>query len=236
MGAKKMTKNRRISRGAASHARPRSAKKGRLYDIPHYPQSEEFTSAGACAMMVLKYVNRGFKPKKDEDEEHVIWQEAVSGSVWHGSRHGLAYALAKRGVKPQIVSNVKDEGYEKKLAVFEGINIDTLHASFEEIKKKAKDLNIRESYGIASINSIKKHIDKGMIPIVVVDANALNPKQNIEPSPQWVVVKGYDKDLFYINDPYTDSTVSMEPEQFKEVLGFENEYNVILVPSRKVSK
>ena len=50
------------------------------------------------------------------------------------------------------------------------------------------------------------------------------------------MVKGYDKDLFYINDPYTDSTVSMEPEQFKEVLGFENEYNVILVPSRKVSK
>lgn len=236
MGARKMPRNKSAGKKAAPHARSRPVKRGRIYDIPHYPQSEEFTSAGACAMMVLKYVNRSFKPKKDEDEEHIIWQEAVNGSVWHGSRHGLAYALAKRGVKPQIVSNVKDEGYEKKLAVFEGINIDTLHASFEEIKKKAKDMSIRESYGIASINSIKKHIDNGMIPIVVVDANALNPKQNIEPSPQWVVVKGYDKDLFYINDPYTDSTVSMEPEQFKEVLGFENEYNVILVPSRKVSR
>jgi hypothetical protein len=236
MVAKKMPKNKRTSKKFASRSRPRPAKKGKLYDIPHFPQSEEFTSAGACAMMVLKYVNKNFKPKKDNEEEQAIWQDAVSGSVWHGSRHGLAYALAKRGVKPQIVSNVKDEGYERKLAVFEGINIDTLHAAFEEIKKKAKDMNIKESYGIASINSIKKHIDNGMIPIVIVDANALNPKQYTEPSPQWVVVKGYDKDLFYINDPYTDSTVSMEPEQFKEVLGFESEYNVVLVPSRKVSK
>ncbi len=236
MRAEKMLKNKKISKKSSRSARPKPAKRGRIYDIPHYPQSEEFTSAGACGMMVLKYVNKNFKPAKDEDEEHNIWQDAVSGSVWHGSRHGLAYALAKRGLKPQIVSNVKDEGYEKKLAVFEGINIDTLHASFEEIKKKAKDMNIKESYGTASINSIKKHIDNGMIPIVIVDANALNPKQNIEPSPQWVVVKGYDKDLFYINDPYTDSTVSIEPEQFKEILGFENEYNVILVPARKVSK
>ena len=235
MGTKKTSRNSKNKKTSkkASHVKAKHIKKGRMYDIPHYPQSEEFTSAGACAMMVLKYVNKGFKPKKDEVEEQAIWQEAVSGSVWHGSRHGLAYALAKRGVKPQIVSNVKDEGYEKKLAVFEGINIDTLHASFAEIKKKAKDMNIKESYGTASINSIKKHINNGKIPIVIVDANALNPKQNIEPSPQWVVVKGYDKDLFYINDPYTDSTISMEPEQFKGILGFENEYNMILIPAKR---
>ena len=108
-----------------------------MFEIPNYAQTEEFTSSAASAMMVLKYLNKNLKMKKDL--EFQIWQEAVNGSVWHGSRYGLAYALAKRGAKTQIISNAKDEGYEKKLAVYEGINLDTLSASFKEIKEKTKD-------------------------------------------------------------------------------------------------
>ena len=218
----KIIKNKRI----------KAVKNGKIYDIPHYPQSEEFTSSAACAIMVLKYLNKNFKNNKNE--EFAIWQEAVNGSVWHGSRYGLAYAMAKRGVKPHIISNAKDEGYEKKLAVYEGINVDTLKASFDEIKKKAKSLNIKESYGSASINSIKKHIDNGNIPIIIVNANMLN--SYMEDSPHWVVVKGYDKDLFYINDPYSDSMVTIEPEQLKQALGYENEYNMIVVSARRKNK
>jgi uncharacterized protein YvpB len=205
---------------------------GKIYDIPHYPQTEEFTSSAACAMMVLKYINKNFKARKEE--EFLIWQDAVNGSVWHGSRYGLAYALAKRGAKASIVSNSKGEGYEKKLAVFEGINVDTLHSSFEEIKGKAKELKITESFGTSSISAIKKHINSGLIPIVIVNANMLNPY--LESSPHWIVVKGYDKDLFYINDPYSDSTITMGPQEFKNALGYETEHNMILVSARRSSK
>ncbi len=214
------------------HKVQKVSRNSKMYDIPHYPQSEEFTSSAACAMMVLKFINKNFKPKKDE--EFAIWQDAIPGSVWYGSRHGIAYALAKRGATPQIISNAKDEGYEKKLAVFEGINVDTLKSSFEEIKKKTKDMNIQESYGVASVNSIKKHMNSGKIPIVLVNANALNPY--LEAAPHWIVVKGYDKDLFYINDPYSDSTITMEPDQFKQMLGYEEEYNMIVVSTRKSGK
>src|SRR5271157_3696254 len=68
-----------------------------LVDMPSYAQTEDFTSSAACAMMVLKYVNPGFKFKREH--EYSIWQEAVNGSVWYGSKYGLAYALAKRGAK-----------------------------------------------------------------------------------------------------------------------------------------
>ncbi|EQD58939.1 hypothetical protein B2A_04181, partial [mine drainage metagenome] len=40
--------------------------------------------------MVLKYINKNFKPKKED--EFSIWNEAVNGSVWHGSKYGLAFA------------------------------------------------------------------------------------------------------------------------------------------------
>ncbi len=220
---------------AATGNPKRKNSNGKVYDIPHYPQSEEFTSAAACAMMVLKYINKNFKVKKDE--EFAIWQDAVNGSVWHGSRYGLAYALAKRGAKPEIVTNSRNEGYEKKLAVFEGVNVDTLQASFEEIRKKVLGMKIKETIKATSLDSIKKHLVSGKIPIVVVNASALNPEdKGIEDAPHWVVVKGFDKDLFYINDPYSDTTISIEPQQFRQALGYDREYNTILVPARRVNK
>ncbi len=201
----------------------------KIFDIPNYAQTEEFTSSAASAMMVLKYLNKNLKMKKEL--EFQIWQEAVNGSVWHGSRYGLAYALAKRGARTQIISNAKDEGYEKKLAVYEGINLDTLSASFKEIKEKTKEFKIKEESGQTTINLIKKQLNGGRIPIVLVNASVLNPY--LEPSPHWVVVKGYDKDTFYINDPYSDSTITMEPQVFKGALGFEKEYHMITVSSKK---
>jgi len=201
----------------------------RIFEIPNYAQTEEFTSSAASAIMVLKYLNKNLKVKKEL--EFQIWQEAVNGSVWHGSRYGLAYALAKRGAKPQIISNAKDEGYEKKLAVYEGINLETLSASFNEIREKSKKLKIKEQFGTTTINTIKKQINSGRIPIVLVNANVLNPY--LEPSPHWVVIKGYDKDTFYINDPYSDSTITMEPQVFKGALGFEKEFHMITVSSKK---
>lgn len=201
-----------------------------MFDIPNYPQSEEFTSSAACAMMVLKYLNKNFKTKKETEFE--IWQEAVNGSVWHGSKYGIAYALAKRGAKIEIISsNMKDEGYEKKLAVYDGVNLDTLKASFSEIKEKVKEMGIKEAYGNATINTIKKYLNDGRIPVVLVNANVINPY--IDASPHWVVVKGYDNDTFYMNDPYSDSTLTMESEIFKAALGYENESHVINVRVKK---
>jgi uncharacterized protein YvpB len=201
----------------------------KIFEIPNYAQTEEFTSSAASAMMVLKYLNKNLKMRKEL--EFQIWQEAVNGSVWHGSRYGLAYALAKRGARTQIISSAKDEGYEKKLAVYEGINLDTLSASFKEIKEKTKELKIKEEFGQTTVNLIKKMLNSGRIPIVLVNASVLNPY--LEPSPHWVVVKGYDKDTFYINDPYSDSTITMEPQVFKGALGFEKEYHMITVSSKK---
>lgn len=204
-----------------------------LFEVPHYPQTEEFTSSAACAMMVLKFMDPNFKMKKEQ--EYSIWQEAVNGSVWHGSKYGLAYALAKRGANVSIVSNTKDEGYDKKLAVYENVNLDTLTASFNEIKQKAAEMEIGEEHsGNVSTNLIKRTLSSNRIPIVLIDANAINPY--IESSPHWVVVKGYDKDAFYINDPYSDSTITLDANAFKAALGFDNNFHMVVTNVRKSEK
>lgn len=199
-----------------------------IFDVPHYPQSEEFTSSAACAMMVLKFVNPEFKFKKEN--EYSIWQEAVNGSVWHGSKYGVAYALAKRGARVGIVSNTKDEGYDRKMAVFENVNLDTLNASFLEIKGKSEASGIEEEHSNISIQSIKKALSANYVPIVLINANVIN--SYLEPSPHWVVVKGYDKDAFYINDPYSDNTITMDPNAFKSAIGFEEDNHMILADTK----
>ena len=203
-------------------------RKSKIFNIPTYAQKEEFTSSAACALMVLKYLNKNLQMSKENEFE--IWREAVSGSVWHGSRYGLAYALAKRGAKTEIITNVKDEGFEKTMAVYEGVNLDTLSASFNEIKQKSNNMKIKETVQAVSMNKIKEQINKNKIPIVLVDANALNPY--MEKAPHWVIIKGYDEDSIYLNDPYSDNTVTMTQDMFKRVLGYENNYHMILANTR----
>jgi hypothetical protein len=200
-----------------------------MFDIPHYPQTEDFTSSAACAIMALKRLNPNLKVKREHEFD--IWQEAVRGSVWYGSKYGLAYALAKRGGEVGIISNIKDEGYERKLAVYENVNLDTLTASFNEVKEQAGSLGVSEEYGGVSLPMIKKALSTNTIPIVLIDAKAINPY--LEPIPHWVVVKGYDKSNFYINDPYSDSTITIDPEVFKSALGFDSNYHVIFIGAKK---
>jgi hypothetical protein len=199
-----------------------------MFELPHYPQSDEFTSSAASAMMVLKFLNDSFKFKKES--EYMIWQESVNGSVWHGSKYGLAFALAKRGARIGIISNTKDEGYEKKMAVYENVNLDTLASSFNEIRTKAQDIGVEEEHGQVTIQMIKKALSANTIPIVVIDANSIN--SYLESSPHWVVVKGYDKDAFYINDPYSDSTITIDYNVFKSSLGYDSDMHMIIADAK----
>jgi len=226
-------KSKRSKSNVATHSIIDRIKKAKLkdkilVDMPSYAQTEDFTSSAACAMMVLKYVNPSFKLKREH--EYSIWQEAVNGSVWYGSKYGLAYALAKRGVNVGILSNTKDEGYERKMAVYENVNLDTLTASFNEIRQKSEAAGIEEEHGVVTLNTIKKVLSSGKIPIVLIDAKALN--SYLDSMPHWVVVKGYDKDTFYINDPYSDSTITLGTDAFKSALGFDCNYHVIAVDGK----
>ncbi len=217
-----------------STAEKKVIKKSKLFEIPIYSQSEDFTSSAASVMMVLKYLNKDYKLLKED--EFSIWNETVYGSVWHGSRYGIAYALAKRGAKPYIVSsNIKDLGYERKIAVYEGINLDALQSAFDEIKAKVKDYDVKEVKGNVTINTIKRYMSDNQIPIILVNANVLNSTASSNGSPQWVVIKGYDEDTFYINDSYSGITLVMEPEMLTKSLGYEGEYYMVLVKAKKFS-
>jgi hypothetical protein len=211
-----------------SRIRKTKIKEKAMFELSHYPQSDEFTSSAASAMMVLKFLNQDFKFRRES--EYTIWQESVNGSVWHGSKYGLAYALAKRGARIGILSNTKGEGYDRKMAVYENVNLDTLTSSFNEIRQKALEMGVEEEHGPVTIQMIKKALSANALPIVLIDANIIN--SYLESSPHWVVVKGYDKDAFYINDPYSDSTITIDHNAFKAAIGFDTDMHMILADAK----
>ena len=129
-----------------------------------------------------------------------------------------------------IVSNTKNEGYERKMAVYENVNLDTLTASFNEIKQKSEAAGVEEEHAVLSLVEIKKAMSSGHIPIVLINMKVVNPYQDA--MPHWVVVKGYDKNTFYLNDPYSDSTITLDTNAFKSALGFEGNYHMIIVNSK----
>ncbi len=228
MVSKKTKKNTKHKNIITTKIKKAKIKDKVMFDVPHYPQTEEFTSSAACASMVLKFVSPTFKLKKEN--EYSIWQEAVNGSVWHGSKYGLAYALCKRGARVGIISNTKDEGYDKKIAVDENVNLDTLSASFNEIREKAVNSGVEEEHGTISIQHIKKALSSNFIPIVLIDASVINPY--LDSSPHWVVVKGYDKDAFYINDPYSDSMITIDTNAFKSALGYDSNFHMVVADAK----
>ncbi len=184
--------------------------------------------------MVLKFINKNTTVDK-ETEYNLWWQDIVNGSVWYGSKYGIGYALAKRGAKVKIISNTNDAGYDKQLALEEDFNIDALEASFNEIKNKALASNVEEVKGKVSTNLIKKALSARYIPIVLVNAAMIinyNDRNGLPEFPHWVVVKGYDSNTFFINDPYTGNEISIDEEIFKQAIGFQNDMHMILVNAR----
>ncbi|BCS91353.1 MAG: hypothetical protein ARM1_0810 [Candidatus Micrarchaeota archaeon] len=212
--------------------------KGVHFNIPIVGQSEEFTSAGACGLMLLAYRERKYL-KQDESKlkslEYSIWQDAMKGSVIHGSRYGLAYALAKRGFNVKIITNIRNEGYERAIAVNNGINLLTLEAAFKEIKELALKSNIEEKI-VKNITAetIKNIMREKMIPIVLVDLSKLHEDlEGMDPTPHWVIVKEFFENDFVINDPYLYNSLTLSKSMLNSILGINNDKAVIAVKDIK---
>ena len=107
-----MKNKNKITRKATGRSAKPKFRESKMFDIPTYAQTEEFTSSAACSMMALKYLNKNLRMRKELEFE--IWQEAVHGSVWQGSRYGIAYALPKRPGKKKFLLNISRPKPKKK--------------------------------------------------------------------------------------------------------------------------
>jgi hypothetical protein len=71
---------------------------------PYFHQSTEFTCGSACMMMALAWADPAFRP--DPTIEFRLWREATTIFMSSGpggcGPHGIAVALKRRGLQPEI--------------------------------------------------------------------------------------------------------------------------------------
>jgi predicted double-glycine peptidase len=205
-------------------------KKVVLYNIPLF-KGEAFQSGAVSLSMALNYFKRNLKMDKEKFLKLLV--ETSKGGVFYASRHGIAYAAAKRGVKAEILSSEKDEGFAKYYALELGKSLDVLRASFEEVKESSKKLGVKEKRisKSSALKIIKESLKQNKIPIVVLNGKAINStKQEV---PVWVVVSGYNGESFFINDPIREEVRQLPKEVFKKAISFKNELHIVNIFKRR---
>jgi hypothetical protein len=196
-------------------------------DVPHYRQRFDFSCGPACLMIAMKFFDNRMKLNRELELD--IWREAHLIEIWGTSRYGLALSAHRRGFPTRIVSNADDMGYAGTIKNSEyKIDKKWLRHFFEDLKRKCSKAKIEEKIIDFDVDEIRKVLDDGAIPIILVSAEFLSD----EKIPHWIVVKGYDKKHFYIDNPL-DTVKNMKEkipaETIRRFLGFRGKKSIVAV-------
>lgn len=169
-------------------------------DVPLYRQTLDFTCGPACLMMAMSH----FDPDLvlDRKLELRLWRESTTVFMTNGlggcGPVGLGLSAARRGFEAHVVighhsvpflTTVKQESKREVIRL--------IHETMLEDAREARmplelvDFNLKDVF---------RALDRGEIPILLISVYRLYG----EKAPHWVVVRGYDAEYVYINDPYRD--------------------------------
>jgi predicted double-glycine peptidase len=193
--AKKAAARKPARRAAAKT----SVKAGRRGTVPYYNQTTGFTCGPSSLLMVMKTL----APKSDFSRAHELqlWREATTifmGGPNHGGcgATGLALAAHRRGFKAEVWVNHK--GALLSTRPKEKARTEVIEELDRADRKEMKRLGIPYRIGALDIDDLKRAIEGGAMPIVLVNMEYIHQ----DPTAHWVVVTGVDAEHVTVNDPW----------------------------------
>ncbi len=181
---------------AARIAAPAIGRRGR---VPHYNQTTDFTCGPSSLLMAM----RALDPRIDVSRTHelLLWREANTifmGGPHHGGcgATGLALAAHRRGFAVEVWVNHKGTLLGSRPKDKDRARVMSLlqQADLAEMKR----LKIPYRIGARSIDDLRRDMDGGAIPVVLVNMHYIHQ----DPTAHWVVVTGIDDETVTVNDPW----------------------------------
>ncbi|HWT96407.1 MAG TPA: peptidase C39 family protein [Terriglobales bacterium] len=204
MAATKQAASRPLrARAAAKAARPASKSKAtKPREVAYYNQSTGFTCGPSSLMMAMNALDP--KVKIARLLELQLWREATT--IFMGDGHGgcgalgLALAAKRRGFAAEVWMNrggvFLTDRLEKKPEGKDRVAV--MRLLQEGDLAEAKRQRIPVNRGKADIETLRKAMAKGAIPIVLVSTTLFHGSDG----PHWVVVSDITDDAVKVNDPW----------------------------------
>jgi ribosomal-protein-alanine acetyltransferase len=170
-------------------------------DIPYYAQTLAFTCGPACLMMALKRFQPDFE--LNPTEEINLWREAtlvfMTAGIGGTGPHGLALSAQRRGLPTRLWMSSERTPFRR--SVRDKKKREVIALAHRDLRQRAEDAGVEIAVFDFTLADIISMIHRKLVPILLVSSYHLNGHRE----PHWVVVTGFDRDCFYVQDPDLDA-------------------------------
>ncbi|MBE0546149.1 MAG: peptidase C39 family protein [Rubrivivax sp.] len=186
---------------------------------PFYAQTLDFTCGPCALLMAMAALDEG--AVLDRSAEIRLWREAttVFMAAGHGGcgPFGLALAAVRRGFGATVyappghamfIESVRDQRKKDVIALVES-----------DFRTEFAATGQRVAPAPVSPAQLVEHLHRGHVPLVLISLWRLHGER----SPHWVVVTGFDGQVFRILDPMSepqadaDPGISVSVDEFKRI-------------------
>jgi hypothetical protein len=152
-------------------------------------------------MMAMKY----FQPSLllTRELEFDIWREANLVESYGTSKEGLALAAARCGFDVYTMGRYLRHSFVNAIAdKIPGIDYHMLELLYKDTRKKFLSLGLRNSNRAVTLSELKSTLKTSHIPILLTSTALFGEREEL---PHWVVLTGYSKNAWYLNNPLARS-------------------------------
>ena len=196
-----------------------------MSEFPYYKQTVIGTCGPACLLMHFKHKNP--TKKFGKFHEFKAWIEAWLIPFGMTESYSLAKHALKHGFKPIVIK--EHQGWNMsfpkswKLGSLFKLMLSYMKFTYNRARKSALKMGVGEKNFAVTPDLVKRIIDEGRKPIVMVDQSKYAWDASFSDGVlHWVVVTGYDKEGFYINDPDIKPNMKITNKEFEDAINLSN--------------
>ena len=181
-------------------------------------------------MMAMKF----FQPdlRLTRELEFDIWREANLVESYGTSKEGLALAAARRGFDVYTLGSTQPHSFID--AIKDQIpNLDwgVLERFYEDTQSKFHSAGLRNLSSRIDMSKLRGILLRSHVPILLASTSLFLRKEDL---PHWVVVTGYGKDNWYLNNPLASSAhTNLSHEALEDRVGYHGVRCAVIVCGRK---
>ena len=165
--------------------------------VPFHRQASQFTCGPACLMMAMKF----YKPslRTTRGLEFDIWREANLVESYGTSKEGLALAAATRGFDVYTMGRPMRHSFVDEIAdKVPGVDYEMLELLYNDTRAKFKSMSLRNVSSRLELSKLRRVLTESHVPILLTSTSLFGGKEDL---PHWIVLTGYGKSSWYVNNP-----------------------------------